>query len=134
MIKTITAKKTWKIRQEAMWPDKPLSFVQLPEDEKMLHFGFFSDDELLSVVSMLDLGSGVGKIRKLATLPIAQGYGYASELMKTVFIFCKEQEFKIITCDVRVEKVGFYKNLGMTIEGKAFEKYDKAFVKMLINL
>ncbi|HEX8015364.1 MAG TPA: GNAT family N-acetyltransferase, partial [Flavobacterium sp.] len=51
MIKPIQASDTWKIRHEVMWPDQPLEFVQLEEDESGLHFGVFIDEKLVSIVS-----------------------------------------------------------------------------------
>jgi len=50
-IKAINASQTWEIRHKVMWPDKPIEFVQLEEDNKGLHFGVFDQEKLVSIVS-----------------------------------------------------------------------------------
>jgi len=36
-IKQITAQETYNLRHEVMWPDKPLDFVKLDNDEEGLY-------------------------------------------------------------------------------------------------
>ena len=74
-IRSIEAEDTLAIRHEVMWPDQPLDYVKLPDDEKGLHYGLFYEGELITVVSLF-LDRESAQFRKLATLQHYQGKGY----------------------------------------------------------
>lgn len=40
-ITRISAKDTLPVRHSVMWPDKPLDFVRLPDDDKGQHYSRF---------------------------------------------------------------------------------------------
>ena len=134
-IELIQAEETWALRQEAMWPDKDISFVQLPGDETALHFGLFviteSNSKLL--VSCLSLFSSDAdlQLRKFATLPSQQQQGWGSKLLRHVLkkasLLAKERP---IVLDARQEKEAFYASFGFQREGKPFEKNDRFYVRM----
>jgi hypothetical protein len=67
-MKSIKATDAWEIRHKVMWPDQPFEFVQLKEDQQGLHFGFFIDKKLISIVSCF-IADDEMRFRKFATLP-----------------------------------------------------------------
>ena len=95
MIKPINASDTWQIRHKVMWPEQPLEFVQLQEDDFGLHFGYFIDENLVSIVSCFISNDEI-QFRKLATLPEYQGQGIASELLKYIFELARQKNLKRI--------------------------------------
>ncbi len=52
-IREIQAQETYKLRHQVMWPDKPIEFVKLNDDENGIHFGLLKDSNIISVVSYL---------------------------------------------------------------------------------
>ncbi|KAI1208119.1 acyl-CoA N-acyltransferase [Annulohypoxylon truncatum] len=41
IVREISAQQTYALRHAVLWPDKPMSYVQLPDDEAGQHFGAF---------------------------------------------------------------------------------------------
>ncbi|KAI1095521.1 GCN5-like N-acetyltransferase [Rostrohypoxylon terebratum] len=41
IVRQISARQTYALRHAVLWPDKPASYVQLPDDEVGLHYGAF---------------------------------------------------------------------------------------------
>ena len=114
-----------------MWPDQPFEFVQLEEDDSGLHFGFLTDDKLVSIVSCFIFDDEM-QFRKLATLSKYQGKGIASELLRHIFELAKERDLKRIWCNARTDKKSFYEKLGMKDTFQTFNKLDQEFTIMEI--
>ena len=79
-IREIKAEDTWPMRHKVMWPDQPLDYVILPQDEEGLHYGLFKEDKLISVISLF-INQEEAQFRKFATATEAQGKGYGSALL-----------------------------------------------------
>lgn len=116
-----------------MWPDQPFEFVQLQEDELGLHFGYFIDGNLVSIVSCF-ISSDEMQFRKLATLPQYQGQGIASQLLKYIFELENQNNLKRIWCNARTDKKSFYEKLGMKDTFQTFSKLSQNFTIMEIAL
>jgi N-acetylglutamate synthase-like GNAT family acetyltransferase len=130
-IKTIEASETWAIRHEVMWPEHPIEFVQLEEDNLGLHYGVFDDGKLISIVSCF-ITEDEMQFRKLATLQAYQGKGIASELLRYIFQIAKEKQLRKIWCNARINKKSFYEKFGMIDTYKIFAKSGKKFTIMEI--
>ena len=129
VIKEIAASDTWDIRHRVMWPSKPLSYVQLAEDEEGLHFGLFYQDKMVSIVSLFKK-ERVFQFRKLATEVNVQGKGFASRLINHVFDYAKEQNGQKLWCNARANKTAFYERLGLQKTDKRFSKGGLDYVIM----
>ncbi|MDD3156940.1 MAG: GNAT family N-acetyltransferase [Anaeromusa sp.] len=134
-IELLQAADTWALRQEAMWPDKDISFVQLPGDEKAVHFGLFvitasNCKVLVSCLSVFSNDAAL-QLRKFATLPSRQQQGWGSKLLRHVL---KESSHlaqgRAIVLDSRQEKEAFYASFGFQREGEPFEKNGRFYVRM----
>ena len=134
-IELIRAEETWPLRQEAMWPDKDISFVQLSGDEKALHFGLFvttapNRKMLVSCLSVFSSDAAL-QLRKFATLPSQQQQGWGSKLLTHVL---KEASLlakgRAIVLDSRQEKEAFYASFGFQRAGEPFKKNDRFYVRM----
>jgi GNAT superfamily N-acetyltransferase len=130
-IKEIKPEDTWQIRHEVMWPDRPIEFVQLAEDDFGLHFGFFINEKLVSIVSCFISGNEM-QFRKLATLEEYQGKGIASELLNFVFDLGKEKGVTKIWCNARSNKTSFYQKLGLKDTHQVFVKSGQEYTVMEI--
>lgn len=132
-IKAIPAQLTWGIRQKAMWPLNPISYVQLTEDEKGQHYGAYIENELVSVISVFTQGSKA-QFRKFATLPNQQGNGYGSYLLSHVFDAMSKANIKKLWCNARLDKTSFYKKFGMVPTSITFERGNISYVIMEYHL
>lgn len=130
-IKEITASETWDIRHNVMWPDQPFEFVQLEEDNSGFHFGVFTNNKLVSIVSCFIVEEEM-QFRKLATLQEYQGKGSASHLLKYILQFAKEKNIKKVWCNARSNKKSFYEKFGMKDTFKTFTKAGQEFTIMEI--
>jgi GNAT superfamily N-acetyltransferase len=131
MIRSITSEQTYPLRHQVLWPDKPLEFVKVPEDESGFHFGYFVDDELISVISLFINEHKVARFRKFATHPTFQRKGIGSQLLQHVFEKATESEATQIWCDARLDAKLFYERFGMNREGAHFYKAEIPYVKMI---
>ena len=73
-IREIASEETLKIRQNVMWPEKSIEFVEVAEDKEGTHFGLFEDNKIISVISLFYKDKEV-QFRKFATLTTEQGKG-----------------------------------------------------------
>ena len=132
-IEAIKASETWEIRHKVMWPDQPLEFVQLEEDNFGLHFGVYDQEKLVSVVSCFIVDDEM-QFRKLATLQEYQGKGIASLLIKHILKLAADKGLRKVWCNARTNKKGFYEKFGMIAIGKTFVKSGQEFSIMEILL
>lgn len=130
MIRSITAAATYPLRHQVLWPGKSLDFVKVPEDESGLHFGYFVNNELVSVISLFVNDQGIARFRKFATHPDFQRQGLGSALLEIVFVRALELQATAIWCDARLEAKPFYERFGMVQEGAGFFKGEIPYVKM----
>jgi GNAT superfamily N-acetyltransferase len=130
MIKVISPLDTYPLRHQVLWPHKPLAYVKVPEDESGLHFGYFIENELVSVISLFINEQKIARFRKFATHPNFQRQGIGSKLLHHVFEKALELETIQIWCDARLEAKPFYERFGMTQEGNIFYKGEIPYVKM----
>jgi GNAT superfamily N-acetyltransferase len=75
VIQPIEPSQTYALRHAVLWPDKPLAYVQLPDDATGRHYGAFAAGELVAVISLFIGADGVARFRKFATAPLWQGRG-----------------------------------------------------------
>lgn len=128
-IKKIDATVTLPIRHKVMWPDMPLEYVKLPNDEKGSHYGLFVAEKLIAVISLFVEGDSV-QFRKFATVSEFQGKGFGSKLLAYIITIVKKEKHKRIWCNARVDKVGFYHQFGFKETKTHFTKGGIAYVVM----
>ncbi|HSI76732.1 MAG TPA: GNAT family N-acetyltransferase [Lunatimonas sp.] len=121
--------KVLEIRREVMWPDKPISFVEVSGDSEAVHLGLFENGTVVSVISLF-IENERAQFRKFATLTSFQRKGYGTTLLQYVFEYLKSKQIKRVTCNARVEKADFYASFGMKRTPNTFEKEQVAYVVM----
>ncbi|WP_044171817.1 GNAT family N-acetyltransferase [Flectobacillus major] len=132
-IENISAQQTWPLRQQVMWPHKPLAYVQLPDDEDGLHFGLFVDSQLIVVISLFVHGN-TAQFRKFATLTTLQGKGYGSLLLQHLIADCRCRGVKSLWCHARTSALAFYQKFGLEAVGNTFEKDGIEYIKMQVEI
>jgi GNAT superfamily N-acetyltransferase len=89
-IEQIRYELTWRVRQNAMYPDLPLEASKLPLDPEGIHFGLYAGDWLTAVVSLFNNGQNY-QFRKFATLTKEQGKGYGSKLLSYIISYVQQE-------------------------------------------
>ncbi len=124
---------TWKIRQEVLYPEEPISSVQLPEDKEGLHFGLYEGRTLISVISLFEKEHSL-QFRKFATLNEYQGKGLGTQLFKYILEYSKSLNISEIWCNARVEAASFYSKFGLKENGPHWEVKGRLYKAMKIIL
>jgi len=128
-IKPITSRETLPIRHKVMWPNKPLDYVKVPNDETARHYGLFVKGELTSIISLFVVGDEV-QFRKFATLIEFQGLGYGTFLLKQMIGLLQKEGVRRLWCNAREEKSKFYEKFDFKPTRKKYEKGGIDFVIM----
>lgn len=131
-IKEIEASETWPLRHKVMWPNKPLDFVVLPNDEEGLHFGLYEKEMLISVISLFIDGQE-GQFRKFATDDYFQGRGNGTKLLNHLIEEAKKLNLKSLKCNARMTAIEFYQRFGMKVASDIIRKNGKDYVMMELD-
>ena len=118
---SIPASATYPLRHSVLWPDKPLDYVRIDEDELGYHYGTYLEDELVAVISLFVTGTAA-RFRKFATRPDQQNKGLGTSLLQHVFAEARRLGANTIYCDARLSAAAFYQRFGMQPAGEVFFK------------
>lgn len=132
LIKQIEASETWPLRHKVMWPNKPLDFVVLPNDEEGLHFGLYEKERLVSVISLFIDGQE-GQFRKFATDDYFQGKGYGTKLLNHLIAEAKKLNIRSLRCNARITAIEFYQRFGMRVASESIRKNGKDYIMMELD-
>lgn len=131
IIQAIEPAQTHTLRHAVLWPDKPLAYVQLPDDEAGQHFGAFVAGELVAVISLfVDAARSEARFRKFAAHPAWQGRGIGTALLGHVLAVARARGARTIWCDARQNTLPFYQRFGLKPEGDVFYKGDLAYLRL----
>ncbi|HVS93385.1 MAG TPA: GNAT family N-acetyltransferase [Mucilaginibacter sp.] len=120
-IEQIRPELTWYLRQKVLYPTQKLYEMEMDEDQNGIHFGVFTDNKLVAVVSLFDHG-GDFQFRKLAVDPDYQGKGIGNTLLTYITNFSKNEGGHRIWCNARDSAYGFYLKAGFAHVDKPFSK------------
>ncbi len=108
MIREINYEQTLPIRQKVLWPSLAVKDLYIKGDEHAVHYGFFSDNQLVGVISVFDLGREL-QFRKFAVLPEFQRQGIGSALLTHIM----NKTDKPMMCNARISATALYEKFGM---------------------
>ncbi|MBC8768429.1 GNAT family N-acetyltransferase [Arenibacter sp. BSSL-BM3] len=112
-----------------MWPNMPIDYIILPNDEQGIHFGLFVNNTLISVVSLF-IENKEAQFRKLATTNLEQGKGYGGRLLSHLITYAEGKKVNKIWCNARVDKKDFYLKFGFKSTNTVFIKHKIDYVVM----
>lgn len=127
----ITPEQTWEIRHRVMWPNQPFDYVKIANDNEGLHFGYFVDGKLITVISgFFNEETKEAQFRKFATLREFQGKGYGSQLLSHLIVELTSLGATRIWCNARVNATALYERFGMHKTNQIFTKLGIDYVVM----
>jgi phosphoribosylformimino-5-aminoimidazole carboxamide ribotide isomerase len=118
-IEQIRPELTWRLRQRVLYPAKKLYEVEMDEDNHGYHFGAFSANELVAVVSLFQNGNDC-QFRKFAVDADMQGKGVGNQLLQYITDFAVKEGAQCLWCNARTTAIGFYLKNGFEPTGKLF--------------
>ena len=118
-IEQIRPELTWRMRQRVLYPAKKLYEMEMGEDNHGYHFGAFSANELVAVVSLFQNGDDF-QFRKFAVDESMQGKGVGNSLLQYITDFALKEGGKRLWCNARITAIGFYLKYGFEHTGKLF--------------
>jgi GNAT superfamily N-acetyltransferase len=133
-VQSIAPADTYALRHAVLWPDKPLAYVQLPDDAAGQHFGAFVEGALVAVISLFVGADGVARFRKFATDPAWQGRGLGTALLRHLMAAARAQGAHTLWCDARQHTLPFYQRVGLQPEGAVFYKGDIPYLMLSCSL
>ena len=128
-IREVPMEDVWNMRQAIMYPDEPIDFVKLDNDDDCIHLGLYENDVLLSVISLFEEQETV-QFRKFATIVSRQGRGFGTKLLQYVMDWGVKNTKKSIWCNARLSATALYQKFGMQQTGESWEKWGIEFIKM----
>lgn len=120
-IEQIRPELTWRLRQQVLYPTQKLYDMELDEDQDGIHFGAFTDELLVGIISLFQKNKSF-QFRKLAVLPEYQKMGIGNSLLNRVEEFTRAESGTVIWCNARTTAIGFYMKAGYVHTGKLFSK------------
>ncbi|GAB3773943.1 GNAT family N-acetyltransferase [Spirosoma horti] len=132
-IQAIEAEQTYPLRHSVLWPDKPLDYVKVDDDDAGYHFGAFDDKELIAVISLFITGQE-SRFRKFATHPDYQRKGVGTLLLNQVIAEARWLGAAVLWCDARLDAADFYRRFGMEAVSEVFYKGPIPYAKFSLTL
>ena len=120
-IEQIRPELTWHLRQKVLYPAQKLYEMEMEEDEDGIHFGAFTDNRLVGIVSLFEK-TGDFQFRKLAVDPEYQGKGIGNALLNYITDFSKTAGGSRLWCNARLSAIGFYEKNQFNHTGQLFSK------------
>jgi phosphoribosylformimino-5-aminoimidazole carboxamide ribotide isomerase len=120
-IEQIRPELTWHLRQKVLYPAQKLQEMEMDEDQHGIHFGAFTDNQLVGVVSLFRKGDEF-QFRKFAVEPSFQGKGIGNALLTYITDFTIAEGGGRIWCNARLSAIGFYDKNGFSHTGQIFSK------------
>lgn len=129
LISRVSASEVYPIRQQVLRPDHPPEAAVFPGDEleSTYHLGIYEEGSLVGIASLYQEGpEGYGldhawRLRGMAVLPEHHGHGLGSKLLQACMAYAAAHGGEQLWCNARTKTRPFYEQLGLNIEGDAFE-------------
>lgn len=132
-IRQITHRETWAIRQQVFQPMRALKKNKVQGDTEAMHFGAFSHDQLIGVVSWRAKG-GVAKLRKLATLACWRRQGVATQLMQSCLTIMANQRVRHCSLLATQNSSAFYQSMGFEVVDPNVKRGSEHYIHMRLGL
>ena len=122
-----------RLRQKVLWPAFKLRHCYVEGDTLAEHFVLKKNGDIISCISVFDLGDDTYQIRKFATDLNHRSMGYGSQLFQHTLRIIRSKNPKKIIISSRVSASSFYKRFRFHQSGEPFIKDGIHFIKMEYN-
>lgn len=128
-IKIISTRDTYIVRQPVLREGRPVEtcFFEGDELSSTIHLGYFTDKNLVGIISLYQKSSPLFsqkkqcQLRGMAVLPNVQKSGIGKALLTKAEEIAQQQNYELIWFNARESAVGFYEKTGYRIDGNSFD-------------
>lgn len=129
VIKKITSRETFPVRNPVLRPGKPVDSCVFDGDDlaTTVHFGIYEKDALIGIVSVFEASAPQFpdekqyQMRGMAVLEEHQKKGLGEKLVQEAEDYIRGEKGEVVWFNAREIAVGFYKKMGYSIVGQAFD-------------
>lgn len=132
-IEQIRHELTWRLRQKVLYPTQQLYEMELEGDEDAMHFGAFSNNELVAIVSLFKNGDDF-QFRQFAVAASVQKMGIGSTLLNYITDFAINEGGERLWCNAWVTAIPFYIKYGFEHTGQFYSKNGNDYEVLEKNL
>jgi predicted GNAT family N-acyltransferase len=132
-IEQITPHLTWRLRRDVLYPGQYMHNMEMDEDNHGYHFGAFTDNTLVAVVSLFQNNTD-WQFRKFAVSADVQKQGIGTQLLNYITAFVEGERGTKLWCNARLSATGFYTRNGFTQTGLQFHNNGFDYTVMQKNL
>lgn len=100
------------------------------EDAVSVHFVAYLQNQPVATARLLSNNS----IGRVAVLQSARGLGIGQKIMQAVINQAKAEERELVKLSSQVHAIGFYQNLGFTVQGEAYLDCGIPHIDMYLSL
>ena len=98
------------------------------EDAKSLHFVMYDQNRAIATARLLENNS----IGRVAVLKNYRGQGIGQQLMQQIIAVAATEQRDFLKLSAQVHAIGFYENLGFSVEGESYLDCGIPHVDMLM--
>ncbi|NHI00824.1 GNAT family N-acetyltransferase [Oceanimonas sp. MB9] len=128
-VEVLTVEEVLPLRHAVLWPNEPVAFSRVAEDDAGAHFGIRQHGEVVCVASVFFSGD-TARLRKFATKMACQGQGMGSVMLQFLIEHLRERGVRKLWFDARASATAFYGKFGFAVEGERFYKHGVAYYRM----
>ncbi|WP_232821270.1 GNAT family N-acetyltransferase [Oceanimonas marisflavi] len=125
----LTIEEVLPVRHEVLWPNEPVAFCRVAEDDVGEHFGVRQNGEVICVASVFFEGD-TARLRKFANSTECQGQGVGSAVLEFLIEHLRARGVRVFWFDARASALDFYQRFGFAVEGERFYKHGVAYYRM----
>ncbi|WMC12199.1 GNAT family N-acetyltransferase [Oceanimonas pelagia] len=128
-VEVLTVEEVLPLRHTVLWPNEPMAFSRVPEDDAGAHVGVRQHGEVICVASVFWDGDNA-RLRKFATSAECQGQGVGSAVLEFLIEHLRARGVRVFWFDARASALDFYQRFGFAVEGERFYKHGVAYYRM----
>lgn len=121
-IEEIRPAMTWKLRQEVLYPQQKQYEMEFDEDLDDTHFGAFSGDDLVAVVSV-GQNKNDFQLRDFAIEPSAQNGAAGAALIENITEYAKKRGGNHLWTDASMDQLPLYLKYDFVQTGKYYSRH-----------
>jgi phosphoribosylformimino-5-aminoimidazole carboxamide ribotide isomerase len=121
-IEEIRPAMTWKLRQEVLYPNQKQYEMDFDNDLDDTHFGAFSGDELVAVVSVGKNNNNF-QLRDFAIEPSAQNSGAGEALVESITEYAKKLGGTHLWTDASLDQLPLYLKYDFVQTGRYYSRH-----------
>lgn len=128
-VRFIRSAEAWPIRQEVLYPGRPLQECAYPQDDQEggFHLGVVEEEKVIGIGSFFperheDLrGWKHYRLRGMGVLGSHRGRGAGEQILEFALEHMKANSGDLLWCNARENAFGFYERLGFRKHGELFD-------------